>query len=178
MWNSPRFCFNSYLELDRTVRMRARCAGWQLWVSEKFSLLSVVNTKPFYIHNTPKTQFRADTTNRTDVSELVFPVAHKYFPEELRVCINKAQGPQCLPLRRGAVSSPPVNRALFSPLSEPLWATNTQFVWRQWSVCTGWLLTVEVKTVWSVKSPEVTFSNPKTTRLHCYHVIWSDIVCF
>lgn len=58
------------------MRMRARCAAWQLWVSEKFSLLSVVNTRPFYIHNTPKTQFSADTTNDTDVPELIFPVAH------------------------------------------------------------------------------------------------------
>lgn len=76
MWNSPRFCFNSYLELDRTMRMRVRCAAWQLWVSEKFSLLSVVNTRPVRIHNTPRTQFGADTTNSTDVLELIFPVAH------------------------------------------------------------------------------------------------------
>lgn len=27
MWNSPRFCFNSYLELDRGMRMRVRCAA-------------------------------------------------------------------------------------------------------------------------------------------------------
>ena len=99
MWNSPRFCFNSYLELDRRMRMRARCAAWQLWVSEKFSLLSVVNTRPVYTYNTPKTQFSADITSTADSLELIPLVfARQYFPQEVRVCINGAQGPQCLPL--------------------------------------------------------------------------------
>lgn len=62
------------------MRMRARCAAWQLWVSEKFSLLSVVNTGPVYTYNTPKTQFSADITNTTDGPELVSPVSLRSIP--------------------------------------------------------------------------------------------------
>lgn len=68
MWNSPRFCFNSYLELNRRMRMRARCAAWQLWVSEKFSLL--INARPVYTRSTPKTHFRDDTMKITNWFEL------------------------------------------------------------------------------------------------------------
>lgn len=79
MWNSPRFCFNSYLELDRRMRMRARCAAWQLWVSEKFSSLSVVNSKPGYIRNTPRAK---STPDRTDTGGCSEPpaTAMKVFP--------------------------------------------------------------------------------------------------
>lgn len=95
MWNSPRFCFNSYLELDGRMRMRARCAAWQLWVSEKFSL--VINARSVYTRSTPKTHFRDDTMKITNWLEQ---------PEEVRVGITGAQGPQCLPLQLGAVGSP------------------------------------------------------------------------
>lgn len=57
------FLFNSYLELDRGMRMRARCAAWQLWVSEKFSLLLSVNSRTICVRNTPRTRLGVGTTS-------------------------------------------------------------------------------------------------------------------
>lgn len=118
MWNSPRFCFNSYLELDRRgMRMRVRCAAWQLWVSEKFSSVSVVNTRPVCTHNTPKTQFTADITNTTGVH--VSPFAPNSLrtttPQRSETVYQRSAGTAVSPINVQERSVHPCANRLFSP---------------------------------------------------------------
>ena len=99
------------------MRMRARCAAWQLWVSEKFSLLSVVNTRPVYTYNTPKTQFGADITNTADSLELIPPFLLVSISLKKYECVSMERRDRSV--FHYITASPLVKLAHVSPLPTP-----------------------------------------------------------
>lgn len=151
MWNSPRFCFNSYLELDRRMRMRVRCAAWQLWVSEKFSSLSVVYSKRVYTRNTPRAK---STYVRTDTWGCSEPpaTAVKVFPSKVRVYQWSAAASIT---GVGAVGFPRFKLAAFRQLLKTL-------VGSKWPICVYAIVRLCLLQDWKPRRS----SEPKPDRIH------------